>query len=174
MKLTYINNAGILVDWGAARMMIDAIQFYNSRFSDPLPEEIWDDMLEGSGDLRNVEYLAATHVHPDHISPSGVVEYMQHNRVKGLILPQASWNDISERAGDEGVEMPEKFILTDEGGETELEGGAVLRWFRTPHIGNNFRFVSNYCLCIEHAGRSADKPIRQNVSCPAPENSAAG
>lgn len=150
MKITYINNAGVLVDWGGGRMMIDVIAFFKSRFSDPLPEQIWEGMLDGEGELRHVDYLAATHVHPDHVSAQGVAQYAAKNAVKALFLPAATAGDVRESLGGDG---PEISALTEDSGTRELSGGAVLSWFRVAHIGNNYRFVGNYCFEIAHGGK---------------------
>lgn len=142
MEIIFTENAGILIKCEKCSILIDTIQFYSSQYSKPLSNSLWNCILNSVGDFYNLDYVVATHNHPDHISVQHICSLVKRYSKIKLILPR----NVSEEIAGECIKMDQEY------GEFLLQDGVEYRYFRTGHIGNQFRKVENYCIIIKYNG----------------------
>lgn len=142
MEIIFTENAGILIKCEKCSILIDTIQFWSSQYSKPLSNLLWSCILNNVGDFSDIEYIAATHNHPDHISIQHICSLFKRNSKIKLILPRSASREIAEDC----MEMNQEY------GEFLLQGGVEYLYFRTGHIGRQFREVENYCIIIKYNG----------------------
>lgn len=93
IKISLVSNAGLLLQIGTIKILVDAIWTHSEAYSPP-PAEIQTQWL--SGDRRkkwcNVDYIILTHLHNDHFEEAAIIEYLQHNQVREVwFAPQEDY-----------------------------------------------------------------------------------
>ena len=97
LQITLTANAGILLRTERVSFLVDALHAEGIYPFSKVPQEQLQSMNAGNNVFRNVNYLVFTHSHPDHYSPGVVLEYLKHNRVKRIILPEAETMEDYDR-----------------------------------------------------------------------------
>lgn len=97
IEITYISNAGILIQYEKVRILVDALQDSGGYPFSGIPEEITDQMFcsDNHSMYNDIDFLVFTHNHPDHITPDLVEKYLKFNKVKRIIWPEET-NPIFE------------------------------------------------------------------------------
>lgn len=97
IEITYISNAGILIQYEKVRILVDALQDAGGYPFSGIPEEITDQMFcsDNHSMYNDIDFLVFTHNHPDHITPDLVEKYLKFNKVKRIIWPEET-NPIFE------------------------------------------------------------------------------
>lgn len=153
LQITLTANAGILLQTEKASFLVDALHAEGDYPFSRVPEELLQFMNTGDNAFRNVDYLIFTHSHPDHYSPDVVLSYLQHNRVKRIILPE-------EEAPEDCIRERELLKWIDENKipawrlhQTRgtlhsymLAEDVYLTAMCMPHISE--RFASLNCICL--------------------------
>lgn len=139
-----ISNAAVFLQYGKIKFLIDGLYLDQSGCFSAIPEKILEDMLQGKGELRNIEYLLFTHAHSDHFYSPYLERYLEHNQIKGLCLPPAEQSPafLGENARKFAVPFDEtgKAILTDE---------VSLGYLDVRHLDQKFYHVVNRCFWIQ-------------------------
>ena len=89
IEITYISNAGILIQYEKVRILVDALQDAGGYPFSGIPEEITDQMFcsDNHSMYNDIDFLVFTHNHPDHITPNLVEKYLKFNKIKRIIWP---------------------------------------------------------------------------------------
>ncbi len=146
-----VGNAGVLVSYDGVRFLIDGIYCdLNRNFSD-IPKKTWEKMREGKGELANIDYLLFTHWHYDHFYGPYFMEYMAHNRVKGVLFPP---NEV----GAKGLEEPlavygEKALEFDRKAEFHPAKNMTVKRLALRHVDKAFYHVTNQCVQLDLGGK---------------------
>jgi len=77
-EVTYIGNAGFLINIGDKKILIDAL-FRGFEGSYELPEEVQEKLTLAQAPFDDVDLILVTHAHGDHIDPAMVIQHMQNN-----------------------------------------------------------------------------------------------
>lgn len=114
-------------------------------------------MNAGNNAFRNVDYLVFTHSHPDHYSPNVVLDYLKHNHVKRVILPQAETTD-RERMLIQWIEnssIPTWHFHQERNTlhSYMLEENVFLTAVCMPHVSERFANLNCNCLLISIGNR---------------------
>ena len=152
LQITLTANAGILLQTEKASFLVDALHAEGDYPFSRVPEELLQRMNTGDNAFRNADYLIFTHSHPDHYSPDVVLEYLKHNRVKRIILPEeeAPEDSVRERALLKWIDenrIP-AWKLHQERGTLHtymLAPDVYLTALCMPHISE--RFADRNCMC---------------------------
>lgn len=82
IEITYISNAGILIQCEKTRILIDALQDAEGYPFSATPDGIINQMFdsEHKSIYNDIDFLIVTHNHPDHITPKLVEEYLKRNK----------------------------------------------------------------------------------------------
>ena len=78
VDVTYVGNAGFLINIGDKKILIDAL-FKGFAGDYILPEQIQEKLTLAQAPFDNVDLIIVTHAHGDHINPSMVAEHMKNN-----------------------------------------------------------------------------------------------
>ena len=162
MKITAIANCGLLIESMETKLLIDGIyDLENIKKMDikaaqpddlfsAVSDEVMERIINGTGEMRGVEFLLFTHCHADHFDADKTMECMKHNSIESILLPSdrslgaLSLKEYAEDAGTGLIEMDlpfgvmEEYILKD----------VHVRAFKTRHYGNEFSFEPHYCFLI--------------------------
>ena len=82
--LTSAANAGVLIECGGTRLLLDGIRRAPFAPFLPTPPQILEQMLSGpeTSRWRSVDFLLFSHLHPDHFDEEAVRDYLAGNRVR--------------------------------------------------------------------------------------------
>lgn len=138
IEITYISNAGILIQYGKIRILVDALQDAGGYPFSGTPEEITNQMFCPDNDsiYNDIDFLVFTHNHPDHITPNLVEKYLKFNKVKRIIWPEET-SPIFESLN---ARIKEKHIRT---WAIKMERGRLHEYKLTEDI-------KLYSLCTKH------------------------
>ncbi len=88
MTVTYVANAGFLIECGGKKILIDAVF---SRLEDEwchIPSDSAIALMTGARPpFDDVDIIAVTHAHADHFDPRMVMDHLTHNRRGILVCP---------------------------------------------------------------------------------------
>lgn len=151
VKLTLIANAGVLLEYRGVRYLIDGIHTNDDLEFDGVPQQLLGQMLCGSGELADIDYLLFTHEHIDHFMAGLTQTYLQNNRVRGIVVPAHGGGRLAglkEYARETGVEVIAPELENGQSFRTKLgEGELVVAGMR--HMGAQFREVQSCSLLLE-------------------------
>ena len=156
VKITLIANAGVLVEYKGVRYLVDGIHTNDDLEFDGVPEALLGQMLCGSGDLADLDYLLFTHEHIDHFSAGMTQTYLQNNRVKGIVVPAQGGGRLAglkEYAQMTGVECIAPTICDGESFQTTL-GNARLTVGGMRHMGAQFKNVQSCSFLLDFEGKT--------------------
>lgn len=78
VDVTYVGNAGFLINIGDKKILIDAL-FKGFDGNYILPQEVQDKLTLAQAPFDNVDLILVTHAHGDHVNPDMVKQHMQNN-----------------------------------------------------------------------------------------------
>lgn len=137
-------NAGVLIEYGGVRLLLDGIRRAPFAPFLPTPPQILDEMLRGAetSRWRNVDYLLFSHLHPDHFDEAAVQAYLAANRVREIFAPE--WPFAAQ-----GAAKINAFPLSN-GGRRDfaLVPDLALRAIGTAHAGEQFASVRNHAYLL--------------------------
>lgn len=147
MEITLVGNAGIFLEIGGVRLLVDGLYDPKDIGFSPIPKDILKDMLKGVGVFSNIDYLLFTHYHLDHFSLDYLKIYLNNNKVKKVILPDDSlvrkelreYNHITTYLKNDNYNIGE--ILD-------------IKYFPVPHMGKEYADIQNYMYYIKSKGES--------------------
>ena len=149
-RLTLTANAGVLLQWGGCKVLIDALHTGYGQFSG-VPAPMLADICAGRPPFDGVQGLAVTHRHADHWDPDWAARFL--------------------------AARPGAFCLgPEDAGVHPLPGGAELLAFPVPHEGEPYAGVPHVCLLFTLGGRRVlflgDAVMDASALCPALEEAA--
>jgi len=156
VTLKLIANAGVLVEYKGVRYLIDGIHTNDDLEFDGVPQTLLGQMLCGSGELADIDYLLFTHEHIDHFMAGMTQTYLQNNRVQGIVVPAEGGGRLAglkEYAEFTGVEVIAPVIADGESHKTTL-GNAKLTVAGMRHMGAQFRNVQSCSLLLDFDGKT--------------------
>ncbi|NLT12853.1 MAG: MBL fold metallo-hydrolase [Clostridiales bacterium] len=106
LQIRLTANAGVLIETENARIFLDALHCEGDHPFSKVPSDLLERMNHEDNRFRDVDYIVFSHGHPDHYSPGVVLEYLRHNQVRRLLLPQ----EDPERESDLSAFMCRKNI----------------------------------------------------------------
>ena len=147
LLLTSAANAGVLVEYGTRRLLLDGIRSQPFAPFLPTPPQILAEMLHGPepSRWRNIDYLFFTHLHPDHFQAQPVEDYLRFNRVQRVFAPQWPLKPFP------GLHLcaPEDGAYAD----FALAPDLSLRTIGTTHMGEAYAGIRNNALLLTAGGR---------------------
>ena len=150
LTVTLVANAGLVLEYCGTKLLVDAVYGPENHPFSNVSAEMWQKMKAGEGIFKNVDALLFTHAHPDHFSPRMTMEYLEHQRVKGIFLPQTrSVRDCGLPEFLEERSIPAVFLSE----ETDRTGWKVaknitVRAFSTLHLDKKYHHVHHFCYLI--------------------------
>lgn len=147
VRITYIANAGIRIDYRGTTFLVDALFSAHDLPVANLSEEQMLSLISASPPFDEVDYILVTHDHPDHFSPELLLRYLQNHPVKGVFLPEQAL-----RANKGLAEHPAWYqtpLYTLPTGQKTIEytlsNGITLRCVCTHHLDKKFVHIQHWC-----------------------------
>lgn len=149
-KITYIANAGVLIEFGGTKILIDGIHSKKAGCFSTVPESILNKIINGEGQFNKIDYLLFTHNHNDHLDLQLVTKYISVNNNATLIMPKHKENE-RKHENFEQIKMIENKLLLDSpiGEMKEIKLSNIkIKYFKTIHEGDEYKYINNYSYII--------------------------
>lgn len=159
ITITLLANAGLLVEYRGARILIDGLFARQGHPFSTLPPAVYDELMRGEGPFANVDHLIFSHAHPDHYDPVAVAQYLKSNRVRTIYLPAGACRNelIKEIAKAQGVHVWESTLTLGQAYLCPLQSGIRLLLMALPHMDmgalGEYAKVDCNCIVLELGGR---------------------
>jgi L-ascorbate metabolism protein UlaG (beta-lactamase superfamily) len=147
VTLRLVASAGVLVGYKGTKILIDGIFHHNLPGLSNIPDPLLNEMLVGSGQYKDIDYLLFSHCHPDHFSPELTTEYVRNNRVKRVFLPETDTN-LPELLKSNKQLYTTLNLPLGSSCKFSLEDDIALTAFPTVHMGKQYQSVINYCYLL--------------------------
>lgn len=150
LRIALVSNAGLLITYQNTSLLIDGLYEENGHPFSNLSAEVRQDLLEGQGCFRKLDYLLFTHAHPDHFSPELTGEFLRRRPVKGLFLPKphtAAEETLAETLRERRIPCVMLSAQTDHAAY-RIEPEITVRAFQTLHLDAKFREVPHFCYLL--------------------------
>ena len=95
IKVVFLANAAILLEYKGLKILIDGIYDYHGNAFSNLSSEQWGALCGGKNEFSNITYLIFTHTHFDHFSAEKLAEYLYLQKPKGIIIPKGAISEES-------------------------------------------------------------------------------
>ena len=102
LEVTYIANAGFLIEYGSKRVLIDALHSWPNFQS--TPDEVFNDMRAAKPPFENIDLVLVTHPHPDHFHPDMIELFLANHAHSKLIAPPVAAELLK-------ISAPERFEM---------------------------------------------------------------
>lgn len=152
VKVTFLVNAAVLLEFGGTKLLIDGIYDEKGHCFSNLSEDQWEGLKKGKEEFSNIAYLLFTHEHGDHFSPARVVEYLEHQQPKAIFMPKegsAALNGLKEKAWSLHIPCG----LLDEALCRKTifrpEKDIRIKAFQTRHLDKIYWDVPHFCYLLE-------------------------
>lgn len=96
IQVTLAANAGVLLSYKGRKLLIDGLFHAENVPYSNLPEASLEAIYENKPPYDGIDYLIFTHRHPDHFSRRMVKEYLERNKVRGVLLPPSDRPELTE------------------------------------------------------------------------------
>ena len=145
LKVTYVGNAGFLIETENHKVLIDALYRSGTERYVPIPDS-QRDVLEGAKPpFDGVDVVLVTHVHRDHFEPSSVGNYLMNNQEAMLFTTAETVQRLQLAFRDfEQIESRVGGVLPQERAWDFEHNGIKVKAFRLVHVEDrttNFAFV---------------------------------
>jgi L-ascorbate metabolism protein UlaG (beta-lactamase superfamily) len=87
-EITYIANAGFLIQTGGVKILIDALHLHGPDIYDKPTIGLLDSIITGKDIFNKINFLVFTHFHPDHFNDSLTLEFLKNHIETHVICPQ--------------------------------------------------------------------------------------
>jgi CubicO group peptidase (beta-lactamase class C family)/L-ascorbate metabolism protein UlaG (beta-lactamase superfamily) len=131
IDVTYIANAGFLIESGGKKILIDAL-FNNGWDTYLIPaDSVVSKIINQQGPFKNVNLMLITHNHEDHFNDSMVVAYLNNNPENILIAPPLVTNAVLKNPDykNSGNQLVELDKINQEKNDTTIDGIRVRSFF---------------------------------------------
>jgi L-ascorbate metabolism protein UlaG (beta-lactamase superfamily) len=149
-SVTYLGNAGVLVEQGEAKVLFDPLFRLDHDFYRPVPDHLENALVSGEPPFDGVDAVMISHYHLDHFSPNLVLNYLLLNPTVQLYAPE------------QAVAAMQQFVGSQEESLMERVTGLKLN-----HHGNPFsQEAAEYqveILRIPHSGWPDQSVLTQNL-----------
>lgn len=137
-KITYISNAGVSIEIGGRKILVDAIAENHCPLGfTGMSETNWQKMLTSPA-FQNPDLMVFTHDHPDHFCRTRTAYFLRQYPNAHVVIPE------------ERIFPGQEYELLDTDEEVRT-GGVTLHFHRTIHMDQRFRDVPHYALLLEYA-----------------------
>lgn len=166
-KVTYVANAGVLLEAGCSKIMIDGLCNTDIPIYKNTPEAIRKQIVHGIPPFDKIDILLFTHHHADHFDPESTCEYLKHNADTVLISTDKAISDL-KKAGFSSGGKRLIGINSLPGEITALNiNGISVKAIATRHDGRDYDDVLNLAFLVEADGRKFlhvgdAKPVKDN------------
>lgn len=166
-KVTYVANAGVLLEAGSSKIMIDGLCNTDIPIYKNTPEALRNQIVRGIPPFDKIDLLLFTHHHADHFDPESTCEYLKYNSDTVVISTAKAISDLKE-AGFSSDD--ERLVGIDSlpGEITEINiNGISVKAIATRHDGRDYDDVLNLAFLVETGGRrflhvGDAKPLKEN------------
>lgn len=149
MKTTRVSNAGVLLEIGGRKILIDGLCNAKSPFYVPTPAAIAAGLLSGEPPFDGVDLLLYTHHHADHFDTDSTEAFLERRKNLRVITTPETLALMGARA--------EKFSDRTHAPALPLHRsmglkvmGLSIRVFSTRHDGSAHAATRNYAYLVEH------------------------
>ncbi len=149
-KAVLLGNCGVFVEYGGSRFIFDGLYKDLSHSFVELPDPVWDSMAAGRGPYANAGYLFFSHSHFDHYYSPYLFTYMEHNSVKGLVLPELDQTTGLKKAYGQYRERLLPFVP---GQWLTLAPGVRLKVSRMHHLDPRHFSLAVYSFLLDLDGQ---------------------
>jgi len=150
LKLTYIANAGFLIEYNSKKILIDALHSWPNFQS--TPDEVFSDMLNSHPPFDNIDLILFTHAHPDHYHPVMAELFLLKQKSTVFIAPNNAVELLKISDPDLFMQISDSQIREIDikiGDVMELsENGIDLKIFGLDHGGSQSNML-NFGFLIE-------------------------
>ncbi len=160
ITITLLANAGLMVEYAGARILIDGLFAGQGHPFSTLPAGMYDEMMRGEGPFAQADYLVFSHAHPDHYDPEAAAQYLQRNRARGLFLPPDAGGcnaPVKAAARAQGAYVWESGLALGQAHACKLHSGLHLTLLALPHMEmgaySAYGRVGCNCILLEVDGR---------------------
>jgi L-ascorbate metabolism protein UlaG (beta-lactamase superfamily) len=95
MNVTYIANAGFLIEINGRKILIDAL--FSNGYGYPAPStDTQNKMRNGAAHFDNISLALTSHSHSDHCGPSLLVDHLKNNTMTKSIVSLETWNTVRQ------------------------------------------------------------------------------
>nr|NQU89654.1 PD40 domain-containing protein [Bacteroidota bacterium] len=135
VEVTYVGNAGFLINIGDKKILIDAL-FKGFAGEYEIPQEIQDKLAKAQAPFDDVDLILVTHAHGDHIDPDMVRQHLQNNP-KAIFASTQQLVDALNDSTNRWI----GFKPTKEKSESKVINGISVEAFYLPH-GTDARIIN--------------------------------
>lgn len=151
ISVTLIANAGLLIQGKNHGFLIDGIHHDKNQPFSVVQKEKLNQMINGSGQYKDVEYILYTHCHSDHFSEKYTKAYLGNNHVKALFIPKTyldGHGDFKEDSSNQNTQL-----VNLQGGLGELityesQDEINIMAFKSFHLGEEYKEEDHYCFLL--------------------------
>lgn len=143
IKIRYFTNCAVFIECGTVKVLIDAI-FSGRQPFNIMDEEIEKQIIHGTGDFANIDYVLVTHCHNDHYNGSKLLRFLKNHPMTKLILPCNARLDADRI----DIAWTEPTFLNSQVGEKktiDLESMRI-EYMRTNHL--TYKYPNHYIYNI--------------------------
>ncbi|MCH9007258.1 MBL fold metallo-hydrolase [candidate division KSB1 bacterium] len=80
VEITYIANAGVMIEHAGKKVVIDAHHYKGNPLYQPAPWNVLEKMVNGMKPFDRVDLILATHMHADHFDAASVGEHLFYSK----------------------------------------------------------------------------------------------
>lgn len=166
-RVIYVSNAGVLLEMGNKRMLIDSLCNSTVPIYKDTHEVIKDQIIYGVAPYDRIDVMLFTHHHGDHFESAATVEFLRRNPKAVLVATPETVKRLKVHASD----LDDNRLIAPKlaaGEETNLVvKGIRIRVIALIHEGKDYRDVENYAYLIEANGKRVlhvgdAKPMAEN------------
>lgn len=151
VSITLIANTGVLVEYAGIRILLDGIHCDSEYHFSKVPKEILNDMIEGIGGFKDIDYIMFSHEHPDHFAPDYTIEYLKNNNVKCIFMPMEGSEKLANlQTYIKNYSVNCRLLKLPIGKSCcyELGQDIAVTVFNAVHMGKQYSFMDNYCFLL--------------------------
>lgn len=99
-EITYIANAGFLIQSGGVKILIDALHIHGPDVYDKPTIGLLDSIITIKDIFNKINFLVFTHFHPDHFNDSLTIEFLKNHLETHVICPQQVTDVLKKNSKD--------------------------------------------------------------------------
>lgn len=139
VSVTYLGNAGVLVEQGDSKVLFDPLYRLNHSYYRAVPDHVENALMSGEPPFDGVDAIIITHFHLDHFSPNLVLNYLMLNANAQLYAPEQAVQAMQQfSAGQEEgfLDRVTGLNLSHYGNPfSQKTGDLLIEVLRIPHSG---------------------------------------